>query len=65
MSAQWWYDAGCPCSRCETQGAEEMYSYGIYAGRYCSACWRASGYKDAPASAFDPMDAGESLEEEV
>jgi len=40
---------------------EERYSLGIYAGRYCSdACWARSGYRDEPASAFDPADAGES-----
>ena len=63
MSAQWWYDAGCPCSTCECKGAEERYSLGIYAGRYCTPCWKDSGFRDEPASAFDPDDAGETYEE--
>ena len=64
MSSQWWYDAGCPCDKCERTGAEERYSLGIYAGRYCDSCWRSSGYRDEPASAFDVDDAGESYDEE-
>ena len=45
--------------------ADEHYSFGIYAGRYCRECWLKSGFRDAPDSAarFDPADAGESLEE--
>lgn len=55
------------CSRCgkETDDLEERYSLGIYAGRYCSdKCWRDSGYRDEPASAFDPSDAGETYWED-
>ncbi len=59
MSAAWWYDAGCPCSKCEKKGAEERYSLGVYAGRYCAKCWKASGYRDEPASGFSRDDAGE------
>jgi hypothetical protein len=59
-----WYEAGCPCPQCGRKGAEERYSLGIYAGRYCRACWQASGYRDEPASAFDPLDAGESYDGE-
>ena len=46
--------------------AEEQYSFGIYAGRYCDDCWPKSGYRDAvdPNARFDPADAGESLEAE-
>ena len=43
----------------------EYYSFGVYAGRYCSdQCWKNSGYVDAddPDSDFDPMDAGESMD---
>jgi len=58
-----WWEQGCPCSRCGERGAEERFSLGIYAGRYCPACWKESGYRDEPASAFDPMDAGEVYEE--
>ncbi len=64
MSLSSWYAEGCPCSRCEKKGAEERYSLGIYAGRYCDKCWKESGYRDEPASAFDPMDAGENYEPE-
>ena len=59
-----WYSEGCPCSRCGKKDAEERYSLGIYAGRYCLKCWRESGYRDEPASAFDPADAGETYEAE-
>jgi len=42
---------------------EERYSLGIYAGKWCDRCWReCSGYRDEPASAFDPLDAGESYD---
>lgn len=42
--------------------AEERFSLGIYAGKYCDKCWKQSGYRDEPASGFDPMDAGEVYE---
>jgi hypothetical protein len=42
--------------------AEERYSLGIYAGRYCDACWRKSGYRTEGPEGFDPLDAGESYE---
>ena len=44
--------------------ADEQYSFGCYAGRYCPACWSQSGFRDAtdPTARFDPMDAGESME---
>lgn len=59
-----WYEEGCPCSRCEKENAEERYSLGIYAGRYCDRCWDDSGYRKEPAGAFHPDDAGESYEAE-
>jgi len=40
-------------------------SLGIYAGRWCDSHWKTSGYRDEPASAFDPADAGESYEEDL
>lgn len=45
--------------------ADEQYSMGCYAGRYCETCWPKSGYRDAidPDVRFNPADAGESLEE--
>ena len=64
MSSAWWYEADCPCCRCDRKGAEERYSLGIYAGRYCDSCWRESGYRDEPMSAFRVDDAGESYEAE-
>ncbi len=64
MSSTWWYDEGCPCSRCQRKGAVERYSLGVYAGRWCNECWRASGYRDAPASAFSEADAGERMDPE-
>jgi hypothetical protein len=44
--------------------AEQRYSFGCYAGRYCDACWRESGYRDAtdPDAEFDPDYAGERIE---
>lgn len=58
--------AGADPEDAEVQASpgEERYSLGIYAGTYCDAHWAESGYRDEPASAFDPMDAGESYEEE-
>lgn len=55
----------CHCAECEAhpdgpEFAEERYSLGIYAGRMCDAAWERSGYRDEPASAFDPADAGET-----
>lgn len=54
----------CPvCGKFESYRNEfdEYHSLGIYAGRYCSDhCWSQSGYRDEPASAFDPADCGES-----
>jgi len=51
------------CRACgKKDSAEDRYSLGIYAGHLCGPCWKKSGYRDEPASAFDPMDAGESYE---
>ena len=51
---------GTPCSG----DACEQYSLGIYAGRWCDKHWKTSGYRDEPASAFDPADAGECYGDE-
>ena len=40
--------------------SEDRYSLGIYAGHYCDRHWAESGYRDEPAGAFDPDDAGET-----
>lgn len=41
--------------------ADERYSFGVYAGKYCDQCWSRSGFRDAtdPDAVFDPADAGE------
>lgn len=46
--------------------AEERYSFGVYAGRYCDKCWPESGYRDAtdPDAEFDQADAGEAYWED-
>ena len=44
---------------------EERYSLGIYAGTYCDPHWSASGYRKEDASGFDPLDAGETYEQEA
>jgi hypothetical protein len=49
-----------PCKRAAFPS--ERYSLGIYAGTWCDKHWESSGYRDEPASAFDPMDAGERYE---
>lgn len=56
------------CRKCasehgsESVPANERYSMGIYAGMYCDACWDKDGRNhDRP---FDPLDAGESYEDD-
>jgi hypothetical protein len=68
-----WFDEKNVCRHCLEQRevesrpyrwADEQYSFGVYAGRYCEECWPKSGFRDAtdPDAEFDPMDAGEVLE---
>lgn len=68
-----WFDERHVCNRCRDvckaegkpyQWADEQYSFGHYAGRYCAACWPKSGYRDAcdDSAEFDPSYAGESLD---
>lgn len=57
----------CRCRVCESHPrgpawADERYSMGIYAGRYCEEGWKQSGYRDVDASEFDPAYAGESYD---
>lgn len=67
-----WYHEKEVCHYCleaqeeEPRLAEDRYSFGIYAGKYCDICWPKSGYRDAtdPEAKFDPADAGEVLEPE-
>ena len=48
------------CAMAHEGESEDRYSLGIYAGHYCDRHWAESGYRDEPASAFDPDDAGET-----
>jgi len=72
---QIWFDERWLCNRCRDSRelarepfafADERYSFGVYAGRYCDDCWPKSGYRDAtdPDAVFDPTFAGERLEED-
>jgi len=47
-----------------TKDGQSRYSLGIFAGRYCDEHWKTSCYRDEPASAFDPADAGETYGDE-
>lgn len=69
-----WFDERHVCHHCQDERealgkpfrwADEQYSFGIYAGRYCDDCWRNSGFRDAadPTARFDPLDAGETFED--
>ena len=63
-----WIDERWCCGRCLDQGrvsfADERYSFGCYAGKWCDTCWPHSGYVDAtdPTAEFDPDYAGERIE---
>lgn len=67
-----WFDERYVCNCCrderEANGkpyrfADEQYSLGIYAGRYCDTCWEHSGYRKEGAEGFDPTYAGECYDE--
>ena len=51
------------CTRENPKKANDQYSLGIFAGRYCEDCWKKSGYRKEGPEGFDPMYAGESYEE--
>jgi len=70
-----WISERDVCHRCEEQQeaagkpyrwADERYSFGVYAGRYCESCWSDSGYRDAtdPEAKWSPADCGEVMEPE-
>jgi hypothetical protein len=72
---QYWFGERDVCRHCsderEAAGlpyrfADEQFSFGVYAGRYCEVCWPQSGFRDATDSEaqFDPADAGEVMEAE-
>ena len=46
--------------------ADEQYSFGVYAGRYCEECWLKSGYRDATddTAEFDESFAGERIDDD-
>ena len=54
------------CRRCAdrriARDASERYSMGVYAGMLCDACWKDDGRNHDRQ--FDPMDAGERMDEE-
>lgn len=70
---QYWFGERNVCRHCfderQAKGlpfrfADEQYSFGCYAGRYCDECWLQSGYRDAtdPDAEFSEADAGERIE---
>ena len=70
-----WMSARNTCQHCLEERAavsmpfrwaDERYSFGVYAGRWCDQCWPNSGYRDAtdPDAAFDRADAGEAYWED-
>ena len=55
----------CAAGKGETVPADERFSFGIYAGMLCDACWDVDGKNhDTDGVTFDPDVAGESLEED-
>ena len=46
--------------------ADQQFSFGVYAGIYCEACWKKSGYRDAtdPEAEWSPEDCGEVMYED-
>ena len=64
-----WNDYQCSLDGCEAGQndkklgcIEERTSMGVYAGKYHDSCWKKSGYRDVPESAFDPGYAGERMD---
>jgi hypothetical protein len=56
----------CSYKGCLSDDLFDRYSFGCYAGRWCDTHWPMSGYRDAtdPDAVFDPMYAGERIEDD-
>jgi hypothetical protein len=55
----------CDAGKGDSVAGAERFSFGIYAGMLCDACWAVDGKNhDTDGVTFDPADAGERLEEE-
>jgi len=50
------------CVACGDDGAIERFSLGAYYSRLCDPCWEKAPVRHEGPEAFDPMDAGESLD---
>ena len=50
------------CVACGDDGAIERFSLGAYYSRLCDRCWNLAPVRKEGPEAFDPMDAGESLD---
>ena len=63
-----WVSERYCCRRCldehRIEFADERYSLGIYAGKYCDRHWETSGYRKDGPEGFDPAYAGESYYED-
>jgi len=64
MTKDLWFTGRKRCCKCGKLDVEEQFSLGITAGYWCDPCWAKSGYRKEGPEGFDPMDAGESYEEE-
>jgi hypothetical protein len=56
-----------PCAHfdeCGEAEAPQRFSLGLYAGKWCDDHWVTSGYRKEGPEGFDPLDAGESYDEE-
>ena len=57
------YYGHCSNQECNEE-AKLRYSLGIYAGRWCDEHWKTAGYRKEGPEGFNPLDAGESYDEE-
>jgi hypothetical protein len=74
-NGEFWMDARYVCRHCQEEHeaagsnfawADERTSFGCYAGKYCDACWKESGFRDATDAdaEFLPDDCGEVIYED-